>query len=180
MASTILRHSRQLPWWILSRFCSPLLTCHGHYSNWMSRTLSYMGIFRRKFIWSNLQAMLLRGRQKSVVSRRPYMDLSRVQSVVWEVQPYYFWYWLYRCHYDHSVFVRRTKSDIVVMIVYVDEILLTDVIQLGYWRQRSILSTILSPRTWDVQNTFWKLKLHIKNTVYFFPNGSMLWIFWRK
>jgi len=31
----------------------------------------------------------------------------------------------HRCHSDHSVFVRRTKSDIVVLVVYVDDILLT-------------------------------------------------------
>ena len=31
----------------------------------------------------------------------------------------------HRCHSDHSVFVRRTKSGIVVLTVYVDDILLT-------------------------------------------------------
>ena len=30
-----------------------------------------------------------------------------------------------RCHSDHSVFVRRTSSSIVVLVVYVDDILLT-------------------------------------------------------
>ena len=30
-----------------------------------------------------------------------------------------------RCHSDHSVFVRRTKSDSVILTVYVDDILLT-------------------------------------------------------
>jgi len=54
------------------------------------------------------------------------------------------------------------------------------VIQLGYWRQRSILSVILWPRTWGGLNTFWGLKLHIKNIVYFFLNKSIFWIFWRK
>jgi len=31
----------------------------------------------------------------------------------------------HRCHSDHSIFVRCTKSSIVVLVVYVDDILLT-------------------------------------------------------
>jgi len=31
----------------------------------------------------------------------------------------------YRCHSDHFVFVRRTKSGIIILVVYVDNILLT-------------------------------------------------------
>ena len=30
-----------------------------------------------------------------------------------------------RCHSNHSVFVRRTKSGLVILVVYVDDILLT-------------------------------------------------------
>jgi len=45
--------------------------------------------------------------------------------VVSEVQPYHFWYWLSSVSSDHSIFARRTKSGIVVLIVYVDYILLT-------------------------------------------------------
>jgi len=82
-------------------------------------------------------------------------------------------------HSDHYVFVQRTKSDIVVLTVYLI-FYWRVVIQLGYWRLRSILSFILWPRTWDIQNTFWELKLHIKNTEYFFTSESMLWIFLRK
>ena len=32
----------------------------------------------------------------------------------------------HRCHSDHFVFVRRTKSGIIILVVYVDDILLTD------------------------------------------------------
>jgi len=49
----------------------------------------------------------------------------------------------HRRHSDHSVFVRRTKSGIVVLIVYIDDILLTGSDSAGYWRQMSILSVIL-------------------------------------
>ena len=31
------------------------------------------------------------------------------------------------CHSDHSLFVRRTKSDSVILAVYVDDIVLTGV-----------------------------------------------------
>ena len=31
----------------------------------------------------------------------------------------------HRCHLDHFVFVRHTKSDIVILTVYIDDILLT-------------------------------------------------------
>jgi len=64
------------------------ITCHGYCSNCMLRTLSFMGIFRRKFIWSNPQTMLLRGEQKVVVSRRPYMDSNRVQGRGLRSQPF--------------------------------------------------------------------------------------------
>ena len=31
----------------------------------------------------------------------------------------------HRCHSDHSVFIRHTKSDLVILTVYVDDIQLT-------------------------------------------------------
>jgi len=75
--------------------------------------LSYIGIFRRKFIWSNLQVIFLRGRPKSVVSRRLYMDSSRVQGCgLFSITISGIGF--HQCHSDHSVFVQRTKSDIVV------------------------------------------------------------------
>ena len=126
MASTILRHSRQLPKWILSGFCSPLLlTCHGHCSSWMLRTLSCMWIFRRKFIWSNPQAMLLGG-DKSLSSQEGHIwTQAESNGVVWKVQPYHFCYWISPVLFRSLYFVRRTKSGIVILIVYVDDILLT-------------------------------------------------------
>jgi len=46
---------------------SIVVNFHGYCSNWMSKMPSYMGIFRRKYIWSNLQVMLPGGRLKYVV-----------------------------------------------------------------------------------------------------------------
>ena len=53
-----------------------------------------------------------------------------------------FWHWFSQVSLRHFVFVRHIKSGIVVLTVYVN-ILLTDVIQLGYWRPGSILSAIM-------------------------------------
>jgi len=51
---------------------SIVVNLSGHCSNWILRMLSYMGIFRRKFIWSNPQAMLLRG-DKSLSSQESHI-----------------------------------------------------------------------------------------------------------
>ena len=77
------------------------------------------------------------------------------------------------CDSDHSVFVRRIKTGIVVLTVYVNDILLTgsDSVRL----LESILNTIWWPRTWGGLNTLWRLKLQIKNIMCFL-NESVLWI----
>ena len=79
MASIILKHSRQLPEWILSEFCSPLLTCHGPCSNWMSKMLLIWGSLGGS-LYGATPRLCCSGGQKSVISRRPYMDSSRVQG----------------------------------------------------------------------------------------------------
>jgi len=83
----------------------------------------------------------------------------------------------HRCHSNHSIFVRRTKSNLVILIVYFDDILLTRSDSASLVEKKSILGVILWPRTWVSLNTFSGLRLHIKNMLYFFLNGSMLWIF---
>jgi len=42
--------------------------------------LFYMVICRMRYIWSNLPGMLLRRRIKSDISRRQYMDSSRIHE----------------------------------------------------------------------------------------------------
>ena len=69
--------------------------------------------------------MLLRGRIKSVILRRLFMTSSSVygyglRSSALPSLAFDF----HRCHLDHSVFIWHTKSGIVVLTVYVDDILL--------------------------------------------------------
>ena len=84
-----------------------------------------MGIFRRKFIWSNLQVMLLREtkvcRLKKVIyglKQSPRAWFEKFSLAIYGIG-------FRRYHSDHSVFVRRKRSGIVVLTVYVDDILLT-------------------------------------------------------
>jgi len=64
-----------------------------------------------------------------------------------------------RCHSEHFVFVRRTRSGIVVLSVYINDILLTGSDSAG------IVETKIYLKLYFV---IWELKLHIKNTLYFF------------
>jgi len=90
----------------------------------MLKMLSYIGIFRRKFIWSNPQAMLLKG-NKSLSSQEGHIwTQAKFKDVIWEVQPYHFCYWISPVLFRSHFFVRRTKSAIVILAVYVDNILL--------------------------------------------------------
>ena len=83
-----------------------------------------MRIFRRKFIWSNPQAMLLKG-NKSLSSQEGHIwTQAKFKDVIWEVQPYHFCYWISPVLFRSHFFVRRTKSAIVILAVYVDNILL--------------------------------------------------------
>ena len=50
---------------------------------------------------------------------------------------------LHHCHSDHSAFVRRRKSGLVILTVYVDDILLTVSDSAGLVETRSILGIIL-------------------------------------
>jgi len=70
--------------------------------------------------------MLLKGEQKSVFSRRPYIDSSRVQGRGLRSSTLSFLLLDFTGAIQITlVFVRRIKSGIVVLAVYVDDILLT-------------------------------------------------------
>jgi len=85
-----------------------------------------------------------------------------------------------RCHSDHSVFVRRTKSGSVILTVYVDDILLirSDSVALAetkeYLKRHFVTKDMGKPRF------FLGLKLLIKGMVYFYLRESIHLISSRK
>jgi len=82
----------------------------------------------------------------------------------------------HRCHSDHSVFVRRTKSDIIVLTVYVDDIVLTGSDSAGLLGTKKYIKRHFMTKDMGRPKYF----LRIEDIVYFFPSESMLWIFLRK
>jgi len=82
----------------------------------------------------------------------------------------------HRCHSDHSVFVRLTKSGIVVLIVYIDDILLTGSDSDGLLETKRHFVT----KNMRYPKYFLGIEVaHQKHSV-LFPSESMLWIFLRK
>jgi len=182
MASIILKHSRQFPEWILSGFCSPLLLiCDGPCSNWMSKNAFLYGDLHEKVYMEQPPGYVAQGEIKVCHLKKAIYGLKQSPRTWFEkfsitISSIGF----HRCHSVHSVFIWRTKFDIVVLAIYVDNILLIGSDSAKLLETKKYLKCHLWPRTWNVQNTFWKLKLHIKNTVYFFFSESILWIFLRK
>jgi len=88
----------------------------------MLRTISYMGIFRRKFIWSNPRLCCSEGTKvcclkKAIyeLKQSPRMWLEKFSLTISGIG-------FHQCHSDHFVFLWHTKSGIVVL----HDILLTD------------------------------------------------------
>ena len=132
--------------------------------------------------------MLLRGRIRSVVSKRLYIVSSRVQGrclrsstlpslalVFADVTRIALS--LFGAHSDHSVFIRRTKSGIVVLVVYVDDILLTDNDPRGLLETKEYLKRHFVTKDMVRPIYFLGIEIAHKNIAYFFLNKSMLWIF---
>ena len=99
--------------------------------------------------------MLLKGEQKSVFSRRPYIDSSRVQGRGLRSSTLSFLLLDFTGAIQITlVFVRRIKSGIVVLAVYVDDILLTGSDSVRLLETKQYLKCHFLPRTWNVLNTF--------------------------
>jgi len=142
--------------------------------------LSYMGIFRRKFIWSNSQAMLLRGTKvchlkKAIygLNQSPRVQFEKLNLSISGIG-------FHRCHSDHSVFVRRIKSGIVVLAVYVDDIVLTGSDSAGLLETKKHLKRHSVTKDMGCLKYFLGIEILHKNIIYFFPSENMLWIFLRK
>ncbi|KAL0458459.1 UNVERIFIED_CONTAM: Retrovirus-related Pol polyprotein from transposon RE1, partial [Sesamum latifolium] len=71
----------------------------------------------------------------------------------------------HRCQADHSVFVQRGPSGIVIVVVYVDDILISGSDIKGIEKTKEYLQQYLLPKTWDVLNISWALRLLIEKMV---------------
>jgi len=73
----------------------------------------------------------------------------------------------HRCHSDHSVFVRRTKYDIVVLVVYVD-ILLTSSDSVGLLETKQYLKCYFVTKNMGRLKYFLEIKVaHQKHNILF-------------
>ena len=86
----------------------------------------------------------------------------------------------HRCHSDHSVFVRHRKSSIIVLMVHVDDILLTGIDPIGPLETKEYLKHHFVTKVMGRSKYFLGIEIAHKKHSIFFPNESMLWIFWRK
>ena len=138
-----------------------------------------MVIWSKRYTWSNLRSMLFWRRIKSVISGKQYMDSSRVHERDLRSLASPSRIDFHRCHSDHSVFFWPTKSGLVVLAVYVDDILLTGsdsacLVKKEYLRHYFVIKDMGKPKH------FLGIEVEHQNTVYSFLNRSMLWIFWRR
>ena len=88
--------------------------------------------------------------------------------MVWEVWHHHLWHWVSLLPLDHSIFVRYTKSGLVILAVYIDDILLTESDSAGivktkeYCVTSSLLSSLHMFSSYESQMTLSSIKiLHI-------------------
>ena len=137
----------------------------------MSRMPSCMVIWRSGYIRSNIWGMLLRGKIKFVISRRQYIGSNRVCEHGLRSLASPSLTFVFIVVTQTTVFVWHTKSGLVILTVYVDDILLIGSNSTGLVETKEYLRGYLWPRTWVSLNIFWELRLHLKNIVYFSFNG---------
>ena len=81
-----------------------------------------------------------------------------------------------RCHLDHSVFIRRTRSGIVVLTVYIDDILLTGSDSAGIIETKMYLMRHFVTKNMRRPKYFLRIEVtHQKHSVLL--SESMLWTF---
>ncbi|RVW49251.1 Retrovirus-related Pol polyprotein from transposon RE2 [Vitis vinifera] len=129
---------------LLSACFSPWLLCAlGLFIRWILKMPSFMVILPRKFIWSNLLVLLLRGVWFSVqvtpfsiwLETSPRAWFSRFSSVVQE-------FGMLRSTADHSVFYHHNSlGQCIYLVVYVDDIVITGSDQDGIQKLKQHLFT---------------------------------------
>ena len=106
-------------------------------------------------------------------------DMSEEAYTIWTIE-WTLLAWLQisliPCYFDFGAWVipRRTKSGIVVLTVYVDDILLTGSDLAGLLETKKYLKRHFMTNHRVRLKYFLGLKLHIKNTVYFFQRKYAL------
>jgi len=83
-------------------------------------------------------------------------------------------------HSDHSVFIRHIKSDIVVLTVYIDDILLTGSDSAGLLETKMYLKRHFVTKDMGRPKYFLRIEVAHQKYSALLSSESMLWIFWRK
>ena len=92
----------------------------------MKNIFSFLGFLFLYMISTQPPGYVAQGGQKYVVSRRPYMDSNRAQGCGLRSSALPFLVLAFTTyHSDYFVFIRCTKSSIIVLVMYFDDILLT-------------------------------------------------------
>ena len=93
---------------------------------WMSILSFYMVIYKRKFTWNNLLDMFMITLALFVSLRNPYMDLSKLLEIS---MPKWIAFSLTlvfsRCHSDPNVYTKKVGNNLIILVLYVDDFILT-------------------------------------------------------
>ena len=100
----------------------------------------------RMFIWNNLLSMMLRG--ENMVCKLEKAIYGKQNSLAWfekfsrAVSKCDF----QQCHSDHSIFIRHSSANFVILAVYIDNILLTKSNTDGIEKAKAYLNTFCDQR----------------------------------